>query len=82
MVGHTLVDASTGSGSVLIVNPNAEVMVLPGCTLIGKLVLVLVAAISVAMDDTGLPLCRSTWKKSSGALTRRWVTQADNYFGT
>ena len=27
-------------------------------------------------------LCRSTRKKSSGALTRRWVTQADNYFGT
>ena len=53
MVGHTLVDASSGSGSVLIVNPNAEVVVLPGCTLIGKLVPV--AAISVAMEDTGLP---------------------------
>ena len=29
MGGHTLVDASSGSGSVLIVNPNAEVVVLP-----------------------------------------------------
>ena len=75
VVGHTLVDASSGSGSVLIVNPNVEVVVLPGCTRIGKLVPV--AAISVAMEDPGLPtdgpaalpLCRSTWKKSSGALT-------------
>ena len=53
VVGHTLVDASSGSGSVLIVNPNAEVVVLPGLTLISKLVPV--AAISVAMEDTGLP---------------------------
>ena len=52
-MGHTLVDVSSGSGSVLVVNPNAEVVVLPGCTLIGKLVPV--AAISVAMEDTGLP---------------------------
>ena len=47
LVGHTLVDASSGSGSVLIVNPNAEVVVLPGLTFIGKLVPV--AAISVAI---------------------------------
>ena len=53
VVGHTLVDASSDSGRVLIVNPNAEVVVLPGLTLIGKLVPV--AAISVAMEDTGLP---------------------------
>ena len=53
VVGHTLVDASSGSGSVLIVNPNAEVVVLPGLTFIGKLVLV--AVISVAIEDTGLP---------------------------
>ena len=53
VVGHTLMDASSGSGSVLIVNPNAEVVVLPGCTRIGKLVPV--AAISVAMEDPGLP---------------------------
>ena len=54
IVGHTLVDASSGSGSVLIVNPNAEVVVLPGLTFIGKLVPV--AAISVAMEDTGPPV--------------------------
>ena len=53
VVGHTLVDASSESGSVLIVNPNAEVVVLPGLTLIGKLVPV--AAISVAIEDTGPP---------------------------
>ena len=53
VVGHTLVDASSGSGRVLIVNPNTEVVVLPGLTLIGRLVPV--AAISVAMEDTGLP---------------------------
>ena len=51
LVGHTLVDTSSGSGSVLIVNPNAEVVGLPGLTFIGKLVPV--AAISVAMEDTG-----------------------------
>ena len=53
MVGHTLVDASLGSGSVLIVNPNVEVVVLPGLTLISRLVPV--AAISVAIEDTGPP---------------------------
>ena len=52
VVGPTLVVASSGSGSVLIVNPNAEVVVLHGCTRIGKLVPV--AAISVAMEDPGL----------------------------
>ena len=51
-VRHTLVDASSGSGNVLIVNPNAEVVVLPGCTLIGKLAPV--AAISVAMEQAVL----------------------------
>ena len=34
VVGHTLVDASSCSGSVLIVNPNAEVVVLPSFTCI------------------------------------------------
>ena len=53
VVGHTLVDTSSGSGNVLIVNLNAEVVVLPGLTLIGKLVPV--AAISVAIEDTGPP---------------------------
>ena len=50
LVGHTLVDASSGSGSIFIVNP----VVLPGLTFIGKLVPV--AAISVAIEDTGPPV--------------------------
>ena len=54
LVGHTLVDTSSGSVSVLIVNPNEEVVVLPGLTFIGKLVPV--AAISVAMEDTSPPV--------------------------
>ena len=54
VVGHTLVDASSGSGNVLIVNPNAEVVVLPSCTCIGKLVTV--AAISVALEDPEFPM--------------------------
>ena len=66
-VGHTLVDASSCSGSVLIVNPNAEVVVLPSFTCIGKLVPV--AAILVALADRAIRvtdwlLCRITWKKS------------------
>ena len=52
VVGHTLVDASSCSGSVLIVNPNAEVVVLPNFTCIGKLVPV--AATLVALVDPGL----------------------------
>ena len=53
VVGHTLVDASSRSGSVLMVNPNAEVVVLPSLMCIGKLVPV--AAISVALADPGFP---------------------------
>ena len=53
--GCALVEPSSGSGSALIVNPNAEVVVLPSCTCIGKLVPV--AAISDrhrAAMETGL----------------------------
>ena len=53
IVGHTLVDASTRSASVLMVNPNAEKVVLPSFTCVGKLVSV--SAISVALADPGLP---------------------------
>ena len=49
VLSHTLVDVSSGSGSELTVNPNAEVVVLPSCTCIGKLVPV--AAISMALED-------------------------------
>ena len=51
VVGHTLVYSSSCSVSVLIVNPNAEVVVLPSFTCISKLVPV--AAISVALADPG-----------------------------
>ena len=53
IVGHTLVDASSRSASVLMVNPNAEEVVLPNFTCVGKLVPV--SAISVALADPGLP---------------------------
>ena len=53
VVGHTLVDASSLSASVLMVNPNAEEVVLPSFTCVCKLVPVL--AISVALADPGLP---------------------------
>ena len=42
VVGHTLVDASTSSANVLIINPNAEEVVLPCRTSIGQLVLIVV----------------------------------------
>ena len=53
IVGHALVDTSSQSGSVLMVNPNEEVVVLPSFMCIGKLVPV--AAISVALADPGFP---------------------------
>ena len=53
IVGHTLVDTSSRSASVLMVNPNAEVVVLLSFTCVGKLVPV--SAISVALADPGLP---------------------------
>ena len=53
MVGHTLVDASLRSASVLMINPNAEQVVLPSFTCVGKLVPV--SAVSVALADPDLP---------------------------
>ena len=53
MVGHTLVDASLLSASVLMINPNAEEVVLPSYICVGKLVPV--SAVSVACSDPGLP---------------------------
>ena len=49
VVGHTLVDASTSSANVLIINPNAEEVVLPCRTSIGQLVLI--SAVSVARSE-------------------------------
>ena len=53
VVGHKLVDASSRSASVLMINPNAEQVVLPSFTCVGKLVPV--SAVSVALADPGLP---------------------------
>ena len=52
VVGHTLVDASTPSANVLIINPNEEV-VLPCGSSIGQLVPV--SAVSVARSKLRLP---------------------------
>ena len=53
LVGHTLVDTTTPSASVLIINPNAEEVVLPCGSCIGDLVPVL--AVSVARSMEYLP---------------------------
>ena len=53
VVGHTLMDASSRSASVLMVNPNVEEVVLPSFTCVGQLAPV--SAISVALADPGMP---------------------------
>ena len=53
VVGHTLVDASSCLANVLMVNPNAEEIVLPCNTCVGKLVPV--SAVSVALQDKMFP---------------------------
>ena len=58
VVGHTLVDATTPSASVLVINPNAEEVVLPCGSHIGDLVPVL--AVSVARSDLQLPIKMTT----------------------
>ena len=52
-MGHTLVDASTSSANVLIINPNAEEVVLPCRTSIEQLVHI--SAVSVARSEIRLP---------------------------
>ena len=52
-MGHTLVDASTSSANVLIINPNAEEVVLPCRASIGQLVPI--SAVSVARSELRLP---------------------------
>ena len=49
VVGHTLVDASTPSANVLIINPNTEEVVLPCGSRVGKLVPIL--SVSVAQSE-------------------------------
>ena len=58
VVGHTLVDASMPSASVLIINPNAEEVVLPCGSRIGNLVPV--SAVSVARSELQLPTKTTT----------------------
>ena len=53
VMGHTLVDDSSRSASVLMINPNAEEIVLPSFTCVRKLVPV--SAVSVVLADLGLP---------------------------
>ena len=53
VVGHTLVDASSWSASVLIVYPNAEGIVLPSFACVGNIVPV--SAVAVAMAEQALP---------------------------
>ena len=85
IVGHTLVDASSRSASVLMVKPNAEEVVLPSFTCVGKLVPV--SAISVALAvracrTRSMLLCQSIWRKSSQEYTLRWGTLVANCFVT
>ena len=58
VVGHTLVDASMPSASVLIINPNAEEVVLPCGSRIGNLVPV--SAVSVVRSELQLPTKTTT----------------------
>ena len=53
VVGHTLVDAPTSSANVMIINPNAEEVVLTCRTSIGQLVLI--SAVSVARSEVRSP---------------------------
>ena len=58
VVGHTLVDTTTPLASVLIINPNAEVVVLPCGSYIGDLVPVL--SVSVARSEVPLQVKMTT----------------------
>ena len=51
-MGHTLVDASTPSANVLIINPNVEEVVLPCGSRVGNLVPV--SSVSVARSELRL----------------------------
>ena len=57
IVGHTLVDATTPSANVFIINPNAKKVVLPCGAHIGDLVPVL--AVLVARSDLQRPIKRT-----------------------
>ena len=54
VVRHTLVDGSSCSASVMMVNPNTEEIVLPCKTCVGQLVPI--AAVSVALTEPKIPV--------------------------
>ena len=60
LVGRTLVDASSWSASVLIVNPSSDVIILPSFLCVGNLIPV--SAVSVALEEPVPP------GEESGAL--------------
>ena len=76
IVGHTLVDASSWSPGVLMVNPNAEEIVLPSFTCVGNLVLV--SAVLVALAEP----CQIIWKTLPQGLTLLWGRLVDCCSGT
>ena len=85
IVGHTLVDASSRTASVLMVYPNSEEMVLPSFTCVGKLVPV--SAISVALMGPGLPneehaTLPEHLKDIIPGSHLNWVILVDSYFVT
>ena len=85
MVGRTLVDASAWSAGVLMVNPNAEEIILPSFTFVGYLVPV--SAVSVALADPALPgeMCAALpdhLETSSRSITLLWGRLVDCCFGT
>ena len=51
VVGHTLVDESTCSANILMINPNAEEVVLPCKTCVGKLVPISAVSVGTAVTN-------------------------------
>ena len=86
VVGHTLVDASSWSASVLMINPNADEIVLPCQTCVGKLVPI--SAVSVALADPELsgdvcgPAIWTIWRTLWRDLIIRWGRRVGDYCAT
>ena len=78
LVGHTLVDASQWSASVLLLDPSSEVVVLPSFSCVGELVPV--SAVAVARSavnpprvDRTLPVHRCGLSSLLGTWDQRWT---------
>ena len=84
IVGHTLIDASSWSAGVLMVNPNEEEIVLPSFTCVENLVPV--SAVSVTLSQLYRTGCaipyRIIWRTLSWALTLFWGRLVDGCSGT